>query len=521
MLPGATGGGAGACVGAAVGNLLGGGGERRGRATGRDSARRAASTQREPSSDEPSTRLVYRHAHPLREALERAEPSAAAAVGPALRGARRARDAASSDDATRRGNAAVAARPKNTSRWRCRRRRDARARGRGARLDAPRRRARARRARRARGGHLEESERGPRARSPAVVRPRLCARPNPRRVLTSSRHRGQTPVAVAVAMRLISVRPRPIASTPGARAPARPAPAGMATPSAEAEELKAEGNRLYQRGKYAAAIDAYTLAVTAAPRWISPYVNRALCHRKLKRWEGVRDDCVKALEIDRENIKANYMLGLSLIFEKKHTEVSERGGEARTRRDRRDGGIARSSVSPSFAVGWHPEPTRGRGRRSTRRSRLSAEPLNETTRPPKYKPPPTPPTPQRRPRRSCRKRSRTRARRTRRCRTRYGASSRARNTSSGNSTRRRARRGTKTRSGNFERRAASRGPRRRAAAAAAAAAVPTTWTSRWRTRTRSRRRGATRKARGGPGPGQARPIHWFPYDRVGVVNADP
>ena len=78
---------------------------------------------------------------------------------------------------------------------------------------------------------------------------------------------------------------------------------------------------LYQKGKYSAAIDAYTEAITLCPRWIHPIINRALCHRKRKTWASVREDCEKALDIDRESIKANYMLGLSLIFEKQYTAV--------------------------------------------------------------------------------------------------------------------------------------------------------------------------------------------------------
>ena len=84
---------------------------------------------------------------------------------------------------------------------------------------------------------------------------------------------------------------------------------------------RSQGNALYQKAKYSAAIDAYTEAITLCPRWILLIINRALCQRKKKNWTAVREDCEKALDIDRESIKANYMLGLSLIYEKKHSEV--------------------------------------------------------------------------------------------------------------------------------------------------------------------------------------------------------
>ena len=86
----------------------------------------------------------------------------------------------------------------------------------------------------------------------------------------------------------------------------------MSRPTPEAEQLKAHGNAMYQRGKYGAAIDAYTEAITLCPRWLPLVLNRALCHRKRKNWAAVKEDCVKALDIDRESIKANYMFGLSL-----------------------------------------------------------------------------------------------------------------------------------------------------------------------------------------------------------------
>ena len=86
--------------------------------------------------------------------------------------------------------------------------------------------------------------------------------------------------------------------------------------------MKAQGNALYQRGKWGAAIDAYTDAILIAPRWLPVILNRALCHRKRKNWNAVKEDCLKALDIDRESIKANYMLGLSLIATRHYRESS-------------------------------------------------------------------------------------------------------------------------------------------------------------------------------------------------------
>ena len=96
----------------------------------------------------------------------------------------------------------------------------------------------------------------------------------------------------------------------------------MSAPDPAAEALKAQGNALYQRGKWGAAIDAYTNAILIAPRWLPVILNRALCNRKRKNWNAVKEDCLKALDIDRESIKANYMLGLSLIATRHYREAS-------------------------------------------------------------------------------------------------------------------------------------------------------------------------------------------------------
>ena len=47
-----------------------------------------------------------------------------------------------------------------------------------------------------------------------------------------------------------------------------------------------------------------------------------MAHRR--DWASVRRDCEKALDIDRESVKANYMLGLSLIYEKQYGDAAKR-----------------------------------------------------------------------------------------------------------------------------------------------------------------------------------------------------
>lgn len=116
-----------------------------------------------------------------------------------------------------------------------------------------------------------------------------------------------------------------------------------------AEQLKTKGNDCFHRGKLGAAIDYYTEAITLCPRWSTPIVNSrsnasllprsrrrtdslslslcvwlclracvlaregALCHKNRGNWEGVIRDCERVLELDRENLKAHYFLGLAHI----------------------------------------------------------------------------------------------------------------------------------------------------------------------------------------------------------------
>ncbi|KAG3103131.1 hypothetical protein PI124_g14233 [Phytophthora idaei] len=78
-----------------------------------------------------------------------------------------------------------------------------------------------------------------------------------------------------------------------------------------AEQLKLQGNKCFQKGKFYAAIDMYTEAIVMAPGRSTYYSNRALCHSKLDKWGKCRDDCELALKIDALNAKASYMLGTS------------------------------------------------------------------------------------------------------------------------------------------------------------------------------------------------------------------
>ncbi|KHJ93276.1 u-box domain protein [Oesophagostomum dentatum] len=79
------------------------------------------------------------------------------------------------------------------------------------------------------------------------------------------------------------------------------------------EDLKADGNRLFQQGRYQEAIDAYSKAIIRNPHVSTYFTNRALCHMNLKAWAKAAEDCSKAAFLDRNNVKAYYFGGRAAI----------------------------------------------------------------------------------------------------------------------------------------------------------------------------------------------------------------
>lgn len=70
-----------------------------------------------------------------------------------------------------------------------------------------------------------------------------------------------------------------------------------------AAEHKERGNKLFQAGRFDEAYASYTKAIIKDSTDPSFFTNRALCCLNLKKWEQTADDCRKALDLDRKNIK--------------------------------------------------------------------------------------------------------------------------------------------------------------------------------------------------------------------------
>ncbi|XP_009334273.1 E3 ubiquitin-protein ligase CHIP-like [Pyrus x bretschneideri] len=87
-----------------------------------------------------------------------------------------------------------------------------------------------------------------------------------------------------------------------------------------AEKLRKDGNTYFKKDRFAAAIDAYTEAITLCPNVPVYWTNRALCHRKRNDWTKVEEDSRKAIQLDHNSVKGNYMLGLALLQKQEYAE---------------------------------------------------------------------------------------------------------------------------------------------------------------------------------------------------------
>ncbi|CAM8898527.1 unnamed protein product [Rhodiola kirilowii] len=72
----------------------------------------------------------------------------------------------------------------------------------------------------------------------------------------------------------------------------------------QAEQLRQVGNYYFKKGRFDAAIEAYTEAITLCPNVIVYWTNRALCHRKKNDWVKLDEDCRRAIQLDKKSVKA-------------------------------------------------------------------------------------------------------------------------------------------------------------------------------------------------------------------------
>lgn len=71
------------------------------------------------------------------------------------------------------------------------------------------------------------------------------------------------------------------------------------------EWLKDKGNKLFGSGNYAAAVNAYNLAIRLRPKMHTLYLNRAACHLKLRNFYKCIEDCSTAHDLLQPPVPAN------------------------------------------------------------------------------------------------------------------------------------------------------------------------------------------------------------------------
>ena len=80
-----------------------------------------------------------------------------------------------------------------------------------------------------------------------------------------------------------------------------------------AEQLKERGNAHFKNGDYVSAEVLYGQAIQKNPDNPLLFTNRANARLKLEHWHDVIDDCLKSIELMRENMKAYTHLGRCIL----------------------------------------------------------------------------------------------------------------------------------------------------------------------------------------------------------------
>lgn len=76
-----------------------------------------------------------------------------------------------------------------------------------------------------------------------------------------------------------------------------------------AEQLKSQGNTHFKNGDYESAEMLYSQAIQKNSKNPLLFTNRANARLKLEKWEGVIDDCIRSIDLMKENMKAFFYLG--------------------------------------------------------------------------------------------------------------------------------------------------------------------------------------------------------------------
>jgi len=76
-----------------------------------------------------------------------------------------------------------------------------------------------------------------------------------------------------------------------------------------AEQLKQKGNTHFKEEEFEQAATYYSLAIQQNSSNYLLYTNRANARLKLGLWPEVIDDCIRSIDLEKNNMKAYYFLG--------------------------------------------------------------------------------------------------------------------------------------------------------------------------------------------------------------------
>lgn len=83
--------------------------------------------------------------------------------------------------------------------------------------------------------------------------------------------------------------------------------------AAQALALKERGNLCFKKGMFESAVELYTMAIECDSSCAVYYTNRALCYKKMGKWSLVLDDSKEATQLQKDNVKAYFLMGEALL----------------------------------------------------------------------------------------------------------------------------------------------------------------------------------------------------------------
>ncbi|EPT27725.1 tetratricopeptide repeat (TPR)-/ U-box domain-containing protein [Toxoplasma gondii TgCatPRC2] len=81
----------------------------------------------------------------------------------------------------------------------------------------------------------------------------------------------------------------------------------------QAAALKERGNLCFKKGMFQSAVELYTRAIECDGSCAVYFTNRALCYKKMGKWTLVLNDSREAMQLQKDNVKAYFLMGEALL----------------------------------------------------------------------------------------------------------------------------------------------------------------------------------------------------------------